>query len=215
MAQVQEAVELTHVRLPHPHLHHTSHHRNHHCNLDDSPEQSIHHQTTRHNEATASDGKSFPSADHSIEAWLFLLSAFIIEAMIWGFAFTYGIFQDYYSEHHLFRKHESSLATVGTAQSGIMYIGMLPMFYILLRFPRFRPWSMPVGLLISCGSLVAGSFASTVEALIWTQGVFYGVGGALIFCPCLLFLEEWFVRKLGLAFGIMWVCISKLPAEKS
>ncbi|KAF4943088.1 hypothetical protein F66182_18852, partial [Fusarium sp. NRRL 66182] len=36
-------------------------------------------------------------ADRGLHAYLFLLSSFILEALIWGFAFTFGIFQQYYS----------------------------------------------------------------------------------------------------------------------
>jgi hypothetical protein len=132
MALIQETVELPHIHLPHPHLHHP--HR-HHCGPSGSPEDPGNRQSKNQDEITPSVDALFPPADHGINARLFLASAFVLEAMVWGFAFTYGIFQDYYLEHHLFRKHENSLATVGTAQSGIMYIGMLPMFYTLLRFP--------------------------------------------------------------------------------
>src|ERR1700761_4277573 len=83
---------------------------------------------------------SLPPADRGIQAWLFLLAAFMLEALVWGFAWTFGVFQDYYSDHDLFREDSSSLAIVGTAQSGIMYIGMLPMLYSLLKFPNFRKW---------------------------------------------------------------------------
>ena len=40
--------------------------------------------------------------------------------------------------------------------------------------------------------------------LILTQGVLYGLGGTLLYNPAILFLQEWFSRRRGLAFGIMW-----------
>lgn len=32
----------------------------------------------------------------------------------------------------------------------------------------------------------------------------YGIGGMLFYTPTVVFLEEWFVRRKGLAFGVMW-----------
>ena len=53
-------------------------------------------------------------------------------------------------------------------------------------------------------ALVASSFSSHVAHLIITQGVLYAVGGTLLYCPTILYLDEWFIRRKGLAFGVMW-----------
>ena len=54
-------------------------------------------------------------------------------------------------------------------------------------------------------ALVISSFASRVWHLIATQGVLYAIGGTLLYTPTILFLDEWFIQKKGLAFGVMWV----------
>ena len=54
-------------------------------------------------------------------------------------------------------------------------------------------------------ALVLASFARSVWQLILTQGVMYGIGGAMSWCPCILYLHEWFVKRAGLALGVMWV----------
>ena len=48
-----------------------------------------------------------------MDAWLFLAACFVMEALVWGFAFTYGVFQAYYSETNEF-KHSGNIAVVGT-----------------------------------------------------------------------------------------------------
>ena len=58
--------------------------------------------------------------------------------------------------------------------------------------------------------MLLSSFASNTTQLIATQGVLYALGGCLTYAPTVQFLEEWFVRRRGLAFGIMW-CVP--PAE--
>jgi MFS family permease len=53
------------------------------------------------------------------------------------------------------------------------------------------------------GGLVAGSFATTLGALIFTQGVMYGVGFLIFYYPILSFLDEFWVERRGMAYGIM------------
>ena len=55
-----------------------------------------------------------------------------------------------------------------------------------------------------CIALAAASFANTVTQLILTYGVLYGLGGSICYAPTISFVDEWFIRRKGLAFGIMW-----------
>ncbi len=50
---------------------------------------------------------------------------------------------------------------------------------------------------------MAGSFATTLEALIITQGVMYGIGFLIFYYPILSFLNEFWVERRGMAYGIM------------
>ena len=52
-------------------------------------------------------------------------------------------------------------------------------------------------------SLIAGSFATRIETLILTQGVLYGIGELVLYYPVISMLNEWFVQKWGLAYGIL------------
>lgn len=56
-----------------------------------------------------------------------------------------------------------------------------------------------------CLSLAAGSCVTTITQLALTQGVMYGVGGCLAFTPAIIFTSEWFVKRRGFAFGLVWV----------
>ncbi|EEP80141.1 predicted protein [Uncinocarpus reesii 1704] len=44
----------------------------------------------------------------------------------------------------------------------------------------------------------------TTALLVFTQGALYAVGGTLAYGPAIVFVDEWFVRRKGLAFGVMW-----------
>ena len=53
-------------------------------------------------------------------------------------------------------------------------------------------------------SLLAASFANSVTDLLFTQGAMYGIGGAFLYNPFVFYLDEWFIERKGLAFGILW-----------
>ena len=85
-----------------------------------------------------------------------------------------------------------------------MYLFAPISLYILEAFPPIRRFSSMVGLVIATGALVASSFSTQVWHLIATQGVLYAIGGSLLYSPTMFYLDEWFVDKKGLAFGVMW-----------
>lgn len=146
---------------------------------------------------------SLPPVDGGKDAWLFLAAGFVFEALVWGFPFAFGVFQDYYATTPPFAGNPN-IAVIGTCAMGLMYL-LSP--FVLGTCRVFAKWAryIPVlGLLIMCAALVASSYATTVGGLIATQGVLYAVGGSVAYSPCMLFIDEWFVARRGLAYGLMW-----------
>jgi MFS family permease len=83
-----------------------------------------------------------------------------------------------------------------------MFMGA-PLVLALCRlYPRWARWCSPFGLVICFLSLLATSFCSTVPQLIGVQGALFGIGGCFAFCPCIVFIDQWFDQRKGLAFGI-------------
>jgi hypothetical protein len=165
---------------------------------------------------------SLPPVDGGKDAWLFLLSAFVLEVLVWGntppshtsstrltskpgFPFAYGIFQDHYTTQPPF-SGQRNIAIIGTCAMGLMYLSAPLVFGLLNRFPNARRPCIMAGLIIMCLALGLSSLSQTVPQLIVTQGVFYAVGGALCYSPAITFMDEWFVKRKGAAFGVMWVC---------
>ncbi|KXX76446.1 Monocarboxylate transporter 10 [Madurella mycetomatis] len=146
---------------------------------------------------------SLPPVDGGKDAWLFLAACFMIEALVWGFGYCFGVFQNYYSTHEPFIG-ASNIPVVGTCALGIMFLDTPLVMYFHRRFPKPARYTTIVGLLIMCLALALSSFSTTVTQLIVTQGVFYAIGGSIAYSSCIIYLEEWFVSKRGLAFGIMW-----------
>lgn len=56
---------------------------------------------------------------------------------------------------------------------------------------------------ISIAGLVLGSFASTLEMLILTQGVAYGVGFLIFYYPILSMINEYWIARRGMAYGVL------------
>lgn len=92
---------------------------------------------------------------------------------------------------------------------GIMYLSAPLVFGVLVTFPHTRRPAFFIGLITMCLALGLSSLSQTVTHLIATQGVIYAIGGALAYSPAILFMDEWFVKRKGFAFGVMWVCTSR------
>lgn len=61
-----------------------------------------------------------------------------------------------------------------------------------------------MGLVITAIGCLLSSFSARVWHLIATQGVICAIGNGLLFSPSSLYLDQWFIRRKGLAIGIMW-----------
>jgi MFS family permease len=85
-----------------------------------------------------------------------------------------------------------------------MYIGTPFVVAICRLYPRQARWFTITGLFLSALALGLSSLCTTVPQLIVTQGILFGIGGCVAYCPCTLYIDEWFVRRKGLAYGIVW-----------
>lgn len=111
----------------------------------------------------------------------------------------------------VFRKHGITALLISIFFiKGIMYLGSPFSFTLMQRFPLHRRLYAIAGLVIMTISLVASSFATHVSHLILTQGVLYAIGGSMLYTPTVIFLDEWFIARKGLAFGVMWAGTGKI-----
>ncbi|RKL52140.1 hypothetical protein BFJ70_g853 [Fusarium oxysporum] len=140
--------------------------------------------------------------DGGVAAWRLLGAAFVFETLLWGFPLSFGVFQDYYSRIPAFSS-SPYIGVVGTIASGLGYIGapfIMPFIQIHQRWRRQMIW---VGWPICIGGLVAGSFANTLETLILTQGVAYGIGFLILYYPILMMVNEYWIARRGMAYGLL------------
>ncbi|KEP47903.1 MFS monocarboxylate transporter [Rhizoctonia solani 123E] len=146
-----------------------------------------------------------PPVDVGIGAWSFVASAFILDTIIWGFGFTYGVFQEYFIRQKTFgNASEAALGAVGTVALGLQYCSAL---FVILAAQQWRhriPLMMWVCLGICVASLLCASFTNKVWQLILLQGVCFGIGGGGLYAPVIVYLPEWFSVRKGLAAAIIF-----------
>lgn len=149
-------------------------------------------------------GHALPPTDRGAGAWLVLLGAFVIEGLVWGFVYSYGIFLEHYSRLEQFQRSSTRIPLVGTISSGLLFLCSPALLPLLRRFPNHCRQCVGIGGLLTCVALVAASFARNVEHLIVTQGVLFALGGSMVYYPTFLFIDEWFTQRKALAYGICW-----------
>ncbi|KAI6081528.1 MFS monocarboxylate transporter [Hypoxylon rubiginosum] len=146
---------------------------------------------------------AYREPDRGKHAWLFLwVGCFLMIALTWGFPFSYGVFQSYYSSHPPFSEHPEGLPAVGTTALGLLYLSSPASFIVLQRYQSYRRPALIVGSIVTCLAVLASAFASKVWHLVLTQGVMYGLGASVVNTVTIQFLNEWFIERKGLAFGI-------------
>jgi MFS family permease len=120
-----------------------------------------------------------------------------------GFPISFGVFEEFYSTVPEFSSSSSKIALIGTLAQGLSYLGAPFSATIAKRFPRYQRQQIWIGWPICILGLVCGSFTTTVDGLIITQGIMYGFGFVTLYYPIISMVDEWWVARKGMAFGII------------
>lgn len=104
--------------------------------------------------------------------------------------------------------HDEQILDLISISKGILYLLSPITFTLLTRYPRLQAWCAPTGLVITVIGSLLSSFSTQIWHLIATQGVICALGNGLLFSPSSLYLDQWFLRRKGLAIGIMWAAKS-------
>lgn len=154
-------------------------------------------------DASSTSSTDLPPVDGGRGAWTFLFGIWLLEASIWAFALSFGVFQEYYSKHELFRD-SSLIPTIGAVATGVTYLGMPLTNPIAMRWPQHRRKMVVVGSSMCMVGLVGASFAREAWQLLVFQGFLFAFGWVVCYTPFLFMLNEWFVERRGLAYGILF-----------
>ncbi|KAI0045443.1 MFS general substrate transporter [Auriscalpium vulgare] len=143
--------------------------------------------------------------DGGIQAWTFVVCSFALDGLVWGFPFSYGVFQEWYISHPPFESaSEASINAIGTVTIAIQYMEGIVLAFIAQRFPHWLRPMMIGGLVVCVASMLVSSFATKVWHLILLQGVLYGIAGGCLYMPVVFWLSEWFVTRRSFAGAIIF-----------
>ncbi|CAE6430123.1 unnamed protein product [Rhizoctonia solani] len=146
-----------------------------------------------------------PPMDKGFHAYAFLAGGFFVELLIWALPFTYGVFLNHYTSHHLFDgPEEFLLPLVGTLSSGIIYLTSLFVMPLLTRYPQHRQTMMRTGAVLCVVAIIGAAFSTRVWQLLLTQGILYSIGGTIVYFPMQMYVFEWFQERRGLANGLIF-----------
>ena len=121
---------------------------------------------------------------------------------------TYGVFQEYYSDHWTLQGSHQVTGIIGTTSNGVIYLSMPFLFALLTRgWAHRRQAAALCGAALTCLSFLLSSFSTHVWHLVATQGVMAAFGCALIYSPTTLSLGEWFdTSNRAVAYGVVLSC---------
>ncbi|KXH44355.1 Mch2p [Colletotrichum simmondsii] len=147
--------------------------------------------------------ENLPPRDSGRAAWTSLIAISFIAMATWGFGATQGVFREYYFKTPPLQGNQL------VASTGLLVVGLLqtlPPFLlkIITAYPHYRRYMMWSGMVLVVASSIGAAFSTTAVQVIMTQGLMYGFSSGLLFAPCLSFVDEWFLKRRGLANGIFF-----------
>lgn len=108
---------------------------------------------------------NLPPMDKGSQAWLFCLSASVLEMIIWGYGFSFGVFQDWYTSHPPFESQSPiAISAIGATALGIQYFEGVGLMVLIQTRPQWMRPTMWICLGICTACLLLSSFASKVLA---------------------------------------------------
>ena len=121
-----------------------------------------------------------------------------------GFPSCFGVFQNYYSEMGPELEGDTAnIALIGTLAQGLVQLGSPLSALLVKKFPKYQRQQIWLGWPLCILGLLCASFTSSVNGLIGTQGVLYGVGFVTLNLPIMSMLNEWWIARKGMAFGLI------------
>ncbi|PWN41611.1 MFS general substrate transporter [Ceraceosorus guamensis] len=154
-------------------------------------------------------GIELAPVDGGVQAWTFVAAGAMYEMIAWGQSYSYGIFENYH-KNDIRSPLYGKASPAATSAIGTLVIAGLHFAPFLLRgtfrtYPHLVKTSAIVATVLSAASLLVASFVpSNVGALLFLQGIFYGLTGGVGFALVVLWIPQWFDERMGTANGIIF-----------
>lgn len=149
---------------------------------------------------TRESGKDLgPPPDGGFQAWLQVALGHLIIFNTWGYINSFGVFQTYYTTE--LARPPSDISWVGSIQIFLLFfIGTFSGHATDAGYFRF---TLTVGATLECFSIFMTSLCTEYWQLFLAQGLGQGIGCGLMFCPTLALISTYFVKRRGIAIGLV------------
>lgn len=147
-----------------------------------------------------------PCSSHLCLVSPYSSNVFYVPDQASGFYLAFGVFHEYYTIQAQY-EHGSESAWIGVLSSGLPFLGAPALVWLCTHKQLARIHYVWVGFVTCVCSLIGAAFSQSMPALIVTQGLMFGVGILLMDNPIMIMINTWFVRRRGIAYGILFgVC---------
>ncbi|KAJ2300871.1 hypothetical protein IWW55_003865 [Coemansia sp. RSA 2706] len=133
-------------------------------------------------------------------AWMVIAACFVSLMLSIGINDAFGVYQQEYQLNEFPEASASLISWIGTIQFLVMCIGGVFSGFLCEHFDT-RVLNA-IGAVIMGAAFIAGSFCKSVELLMVTQGLLYGLGASFPFVAGTAIPSQWFIKRQGLATGI-------------
>ena len=149
---------------------------------------------------TRESGKSLgPPPDGGFQAWLQVALGHLIIFNTWGYINSFGVFQEYYT------------STLNRAPSDISWVGSIQIFLLFFigtfsgraTDAGYFRFTLIIGATLEVFCIFMTSLCTEYWQLFLAQGLGQGIGCGLMFCPTLALISTYFVKRRGIAIGIV------------
>ncbi|KAJ1995063.1 hypothetical protein GGI25_001292 [Coemansia spiralis] len=133
-------------------------------------------------------------------AWMVSAACFVSLMLSIGINDAYGVYQQHYQLNEFPQATTTLISWIGTVQFLIMCLGGVFSGFLCEHFDT-RILNAAGALLMGV-AFISGSYCKTVEMLMVTQGLLYGLGASFPFIAGTSIPSQWFTKNRGLATGI-------------
>ncbi|RKP09410.1 major facilitator superfamily domain-containing protein [Thamnocephalis sphaerospora] len=155
----------------------------------------------RHASTQSASGEFLQSFPEGGYGWLVVLSTFLINFVVFGYVYSWGVYQSLYlTDIYKGRITTFQLTFVGGLTMALLF-ALGPFFSMLNRLFGFK-LLMCLGAVIQPLGILLASWTNSPWQLYFTHGALIGIGSSLIFFPSVFLPTQWFMKRRGLATGI-------------
>ncbi|PVU90118.1 hypothetical protein BB561_005021 [Smittium simulii] len=134
-------------------------------------------------------------------AWFVMLAGILTLTMTFGVMNSFGVVQNYYLQTLFASEPARKIAWISTMAQTCIYLGGLIATPLIAKY-GIKNTNM-IGTIVASTGLLLASFSSKIWQFVLTQGIIFGLGGAINLNVALLMPALWFEKKRSLVIGII------------